>query len=222
MWCDHEMHLVQFQSAKLIRMHHILTLKQSGNNGWMHGRKKRMHEFRTYPFASMFVFANNVYLFNQCWITQLDSHKYFFFLSISSLSLFLILFVSVFVFPILFSFYMLFVCILFLCWNSNGRSSFGRDNSSIIRCIEKLSVKFLNEKSWKRISSQRQRTNAGGPSLNIHGQIHTYINWYIRPAYFANRKQSAFSYTQQCKHFQKRTNSGKFSHSLHRHNTVEP
>lgn len=23
----------------------------------------------------MFVFANNVYLFNQCWITQLDSHK---------------------------------------------------------------------------------------------------------------------------------------------------
>lgn len=87
---------VQFQSAENPSTHkhtHTHTERtryrytQAPNNGWMYewmNGQKQMHTNRTYPFASMFVFANNVYLFNQCWITQLDSHECMFFCSFFS------------------------------------------------------------------------------------------------------------------------------------------
>lgn len=87
---------VQFQSAEnpSIRKHTRIQraryrYTQAPNNGWMYEWMNEWAEANAYQSyisvcKRMFVFANNVYLFNQCWITQLDSHECMFFCSFFS------------------------------------------------------------------------------------------------------------------------------------------
>lgn len=130
---------------------------------------------------SIFVFTNDVYLFNQCWITQLDSHKWFwsFFVRTMRYGAFLLLSIHSFYFNI---------------FSISKWSVFrsGRDNFTIcmVCCSANFNIRAGRSIVGRTTENSRKKKFHSIDVMHIWLMVRVYK---LMPAYLANRKQSTIS-----------------------------